>query len=274
MSRQTSAVKGVVYLVGAGPGDPELLTVKAVRLLATADVVLHDDLVPEAVLAQVNPRALVTSVGKRCKRRRVTQQEIHAMMIDSAQRGLSVVRLKSGDPMVFGRAGEEMDALRAAGVAYEIVPGITAAFAAASAVQASLSDRRVASKIILLTAHHAAEKEKSQPLWQGELPADATLAVYMPGSDYAALQKDLLAAGVAPQTPCIAVSCAGTAEQRMQRASLEKLSQLAPAPAPVVLLIGEAMAAAQMEAQPQAVAAEVAPLVEEAIEHFEIRARN
>jgi len=273
MSRSiVKAEKGTVYLVGAGPGDPELLTVKAVRLLATADVVLHDDLVSDAVLELANPRGLVSSVGKRCKNRRVTQQEIHAMMIDSAKRGLSVVRLKSGDPMVFGRANEEMNALRASGIRYEVVPGITAAFSAASAVQTSLSDRRVASKIILLTAHHASEKDQAEPLWKGKLPSDATVAIYMPGSDYAALQKDLLAAGLAPDTPCVAVSCAGTPQQTMQQTELGMLPKLSAASAPVVLLIGDAMASAEMK--PNSAISRVDKLLGNVIEKIEIPTHN
>ena len=114
-SDDVSDEAGTVYLVGAGPGDPELLTVRALRLLETADVVLHDDLVPEEVLALAHRHALVTSVGKRCGRPRITQAEIHALMIEAARAGQSVVRLKSGDPLVFGRAGEEIAALRAAG---------------------------------------------------------------------------------------------------------------------------------------------------------------
>jgi siroheme synthase len=111
----TASQPGTVYLVGAGPGDPELLTLKAARLQATADVVLHDDLVPAAVLGHAE-RALIINVGKRCGRKNISQEQINAMMIDYARRGMSVVRLKSGDPLVFGRAGEEMDALRSAGV--------------------------------------------------------------------------------------------------------------------------------------------------------------
>ncbi len=144
----TVAEKGVVYLVGAGPGDPELLTVRALRLLESADVVLHDDLVPAEVLALVHRHALVTSVGKRCGRPRITQAGIHALMIESARAGQSVVRLKSGDPLVFGRAGEEIAALRAAGVRFEVVPGVTAAFAAGAALGLPLTDRKSASKLI------------------------------------------------------------------------------------------------------------------------------
>jgi uroporphyrin-III C-methyltransferase len=130
----TRAQSGVVYLVGAGPGDPELLTLRAVRLLESADVVLHDDLVPDELLALVHRHALVTSVGKRCGRPRITQAGIHKLMIESARARQSVVRLKSGDPLVFGRAGEEIAALRAAGIAFEVVPGVTAAFAAGAAL--------------------------------------------------------------------------------------------------------------------------------------------
>src|SRR5271163_1285248 len=134
----SSAEAGKVYLVGAGPGDPDLLTVKAVRLLADAGVVLHDDLVPQSILNLAGKEALTISVGKRCGRKKITQAAIHELMIASARRGLSVIRLKSGDPMVFGRAAEEMDALREAGIPFEIVPGITAAFAAAASLQCSL----------------------------------------------------------------------------------------------------------------------------------------
>src|ERR1700743_2216044 len=136
-----TAEKGTVYLVGAGPGDPELLTVRALRLLEQADIIFHDDLVPDSILALANSRALVTSVGKRCGRPRITQQGIHSLMIESARAGQSVVRLKSGDPLIFGRAGEEIAALRSAGVAFEVVPGVTAAFAAGGGRGVALTAR-------------------------------------------------------------------------------------------------------------------------------------
>src|ERR1700760_247657 len=177
----TKAEKGRVYLVGAGPGEPELLTMRAVRLLESADVVFHDDLVPDEVLALAHRHALVTSVGKRCGRPRITQQGIHSLMIEAARAGQSVVRLKSGDPLVFGRAGEEIAALRSAGVEFEVVPGVTAAFAAGAALALPLTDRLSASKLIFVTGHHAAEKDEGKPLWTGPLPRDATLVVYMPG---------------------------------------------------------------------------------------------
>ncbi len=237
----TQAEKGVVYLVGAGPGDPELLTLKAARLLGSADVVLHDDLVPEPVLALANPRALTMSVGKRCGFKRISQAGIHTLMVDSARRNLSVERLKSGDPLVFGRAGEEIQALRAAGIRYEVVPGITAAFGAAASLGVSLTDRRAASKLIFATGHHAVNKEQSMPIWSGPLPEDATLLVYMPGRDYSGLRADLVRSGVAMDMPCVAVSRAATPQQQVNTSTLAGLCGINPGPAPVLLLIGRAM---------------------------------
>jgi len=176
----SSAEPGKVYLVGAGPGDPELLTLKAARLLAEAGVVLHDDLVPQSILDVAGKQALIISVGKRCGRKKITQAAIHDLMIVSARRGLSVIRLKSGDPMIFGRAAEEIDALREAEVPFEIIPGVTAASSAAAFVGASLTDRRVASSLIVLSGHRTVPQ---QDLWAGGLPTDATLAIYMPGQD-------------------------------------------------------------------------------------------
>ena len=238
-----AAQKGVAYLVGAGPGDPDLLTLRAARLLATADVVLHDDLVPDAIVAMCNPCALVTSVGKRCGRPRITQAGIHDLMIDSAQRGLSVVRLKSGDPLVFGRAAEELHALREAGIPAEVVPGISAVFAAGAALQLPLTDRLSASRLILVTGHHAANKsaETFEPIWQGNLPEDATLAIYMPGRDLGALAGDLHRAGVAEDMPCVAVSCAATPQQHATAATLARFDAVVPGPAPLLVLVGRAM---------------------------------
>jgi uroporphyrin-III C-methyltransferase len=237
------AQKGTAYLVGAGPGDPDLLTLRAARLLATADVVLHDDLVPDAIVAMCNPHALVTSVGKRCGRPRITQAGIHELMIDSAHRNLSVVRLKSGDPLVFGRAAEELNALREAGIPAEVVPGVSAVFAAGAALQLPLTDRRAASKLILVTGQHAADKSAAtlEPIWKGVLPDDATLAIYMPGRDLGALVRDLRRAGVAEDMPCVAVSCAATPRQHASTATLARFDALVPGPAPLLVLVGRAM---------------------------------
>jgi uroporphyrin-III C-methyltransferase len=232
---------GTVYLVGAGPGDPELLTLRAVRLLESADVVLHDDLVPEEVLALVHRHALVTSVGKRCGRPRITQAGIHALMVESAKAGQSVVRLKSGDPLVFGRAGEEIAALRAARVPFEVVPGVTAAFAAGAALKLPLTDRKSASKLIFCTGHHATGKDET-PLWSGPLPEDATLVVYMPGRDTARLARELADSGVAADMPCCAISHAATERQSYAASTLEDLPGMVCGAAPLLLLIGRAMA--------------------------------
>ena len=137
-------MKGKVYLVGGGPGDPELLTLKAAKILARAEIVLHDALVSREVLALVAAGAELVDVGKRCGRKLLTQEEINALLVSYAQSHQVVVRLKGGDPLLFGRAGEEIAALRQAGVACEIVPGITAGFGAAAAAGFSLTDRRVA----------------------------------------------------------------------------------------------------------------------------------
>jgi uroporphyrin-III C-methyltransferase len=236
----TTAVKGTVYLVGAGPGDPELLTVRALRLLESADVVFHDDLVPAEVLALMHRHALVTSVGKRCGRPKITQAGIHALMIESARVGQSVVRLKSGDPLVFGRAGEEIAALRAAGVAFEIVPGVTAALAAGAALGLPLTDRKSASKLIFATGHHAAGKDET-PVWTGPLPEDATLVIYMPGRDMGRVARELGAAGVGPDVACCAVSHAATARQSYAAARLAGLAEIECGPAPLLLLVGRAM---------------------------------
>ncbi len=236
----TKAEKGKVYLVGAGPGDPELLTMRAVRLLESADVVFHDDLVPDEVLALAHKHALVTSVGKRCGRPRITQQGIHSLMIEAARAGQSVVRLKSGDPLVFGRAGEEIAALRSAGVEFEVVPGVTAAFAAGASLALPLTDRRYASKLIFATGHHAEGKDAA-PVWSGPLPEDATLVIYMPGRDTARLARELVEAGVAADVPCAAVSQAATPRQSHAACRLEGFGELVCGPAPLLVLVGRAM---------------------------------
>lgn len=236
-----SAQPGTVYLVGAGPGDPNLLTLRALRLLETADVVLPDDLVSEEVLSLVHSRAEVTPVGKRCGQPRITQAGIHVLMIEAATAGKSVVRLKSGDPLIFGRAGEEIGALRTAGIPFEIVPGITTAFAVAARLQTPLTDRAAASKLILATGHHAAGKIELTPKWTGAVPEESTLAIYMPGRKFRILADDLIASGVAPETPCVAVSKATAPDQKVYTTTLARLEDEAVGPAPVILLIGYAI---------------------------------
>jgi uroporphyrin-III C-methyltransferase len=236
-----AAQPGHVYLAGAGPGDPDLLTLRTLRLLETADIILPDDLVSNEILALAHPGAEITPVGKRCGQPRITQAEIHVLMIAGAQAGRSVLRLKSGDPLIFGRAGEEIAALRDAGIPFEIVPGITAAFAVAAGLKTPLTDRTAASKLILATAHHAAGKVELTPKWTGAFPEDATLVVYMPGRSFRVLADDLIASGIAPGTPCVAVSKATTAEEQIHCTTLGLLEDASVGPAPVLLLIGNAI---------------------------------
>jgi uroporphyrin-III C-methyltransferase len=237
----TSAEPGVVYLVGAGPGDPELLTLRALRLLQTGDVILPDDLVSDDVLGLASPSAVIVPVGKRCGQPRITQAGIHALMLEHALAGRSVLRLKSGDPLVFGRAGEEIDALTQADIPFEIVPGITAAFAVAAELKTPLTDRTSASKLIFATAHHAKDKLELTPKWEGTFPPDATLVIYMPGRRFRQLAEELIESGIAPETACVAVSKASTPAEQVYRTTLNKIEDEAIGPAPVVLLIGQAI---------------------------------
>jgi uroporphyrin-III C-methyltransferase len=235
------AEAGTVYLVGAGPGDPGLLTIRALKLIQTADVILPDDLVSDEVLDLASPSAEIIPVGKRCGQPRITQAGIHELMLHHARAERSVVRLKSGDPLIFGRAGEEMAALREAGIPFEIVPGITAAFAVAAELKTPLTDRTSASKLILATAHHAAGKLSLTPSWSGAFPDESTLVIYMPGRDFGALAADLVASGIAPETPCVAVSKATTPDQHVVSTNVGQLGSAEIGPAPVLLLIGKAI---------------------------------
>ena len=235
-------INGKVYLVGAGPGDPDLLTVKAHALIRSAQVILHDDLVSAPILALANPHAMVVNVGKRCGTKNITQPEINRLMIASARRGLSVVRLKSGDPGIFGRLAEERDALESAGVPYEIVPGITAALSAAASLGVSLTDRRTSSRIVVISAHRAHENENEPPTdWRSLAANNSTLVIYMPGRNLAALRQELLDAGLDANTPAAIVSAASTPEQREHCTTLGQLDSAPPMPAPTILLIGRTL---------------------------------
>lgn len=238
----TTARSGKVYLVGAGPGDPELLTVKASALLRGADLVLHDDLVPAEIVSLAASHATVINVGKRCGAKSVTQEEINALMIAAARWGMSVVRLKGGDPLVFGRLAEELDALDAAGVPFEVVPGITAGFAAAASLGVSLTDRRKSSRVVMVSSHHAHKGEiPDKAEWSDLARENTTLVVYMPGRDLSGLRRGLLDAGVPPDTPCIVVSQTTTPEQRQSRTTLGELHTLPPVEPPAILLIGRSL---------------------------------
>jgi len=198
-----SQAAGKVYLVGAGPGDPDLLTVKAVRTLGMADIVLHDALVSAEVLSLASQRARLMNVGKRCGRKSITQDQINDLLVRFTIAGKVVVRLKSGDPTIFGRAGEELDCLRVAGIEVEIIPGITAGLAAAAKIRVSLTDRRRAEQLLFISAHRAHGKRNAD--WHTLINRRTTAVVYMPGEPEG-VAEDLRKAGLRESTPCVIVS--------------------------------------------------------------------
>lgn len=233
---------GKIYLVGAGPGDPELLTVKAHRLLQSAAVILHDDLVPPAILALADARAEIVNVGKRAGAKGITQAEINSLMIEYSRRGVDVIRLQSGDPAIFGRLAEEMDALEAAKVPFEVVPGITAGLGAAASLGVSLTDRRKSARVVIVTNHQAKGDEREiNTDWKSLAREDTTLVIYMPGHDFRTLRKELLGAGLPAAIPTVIVSRATTPDQRHQCTTLEGLDKLQRMESPAVLLIGWAL---------------------------------
>jgi uroporphyrin-III C-methyltransferase len=208
--------------------------------------VLHDALVSPEILQLIGAQAEVIDAGKRCGSHSVTQEHIHEQLVAHARAGRSVVRLQGGDPLVFGRASEEMAALRAAGVEFEVVPGVTSASAAAAAAQISLTNRKLASKLVFLSAHRC--KGDFAADWASLARPDATLAIYMPGGNYARIARELVQAGLPAETPCVIVSQASTPRQLILRLELASLLELPEPPAPALLLVGEVTRAEAVEA--------------------------
>jgi len=229
--------KGKVYLVGAGPGDPELLTVKALRLLQTAEAVLHDDLVAPEILELIPTTAQTYNVGKRCGKKKILQGEINCLMVALAASGLRVVRLKGGDPLIFGRAGEEIESLRQNNIPFEIVPGVTSVLGAAAAAQIPLTHRRASAALVLITAHRASQQDASD--WSKFAASGATLVIYMPGQNYPDIARRLTAAGLAGETPCAIISRATTRYQQTHRTTLLNLHRAPQLAAPTLLIVGE-----------------------------------
>ena len=230
---------GRIWLVGAGPGDPDLLTIKAARLLAAADVVVHDRLVGEGVLDLIRPDARRLYVGKRKSQHSVPQDEVNRLLVALAQQGLEVVRLKGGDPFLFGRGGEEMLAAREAGVPCEVVPGISAAMAASAAVGAPLTHRGLAQAVTFVTGHPA--RNGSLDLdWSALARPNQTVAIYMGLSSASEISARLIGAGRAAATPVVIVENASRPEQRRALSTLGALPAAAQTfTGPVMLLIGE-----------------------------------
>lgn len=224
MSRQAEQAQrpGKVWLVGAGPGAVDLLTLRAARLLAEADVVLHDALIGEDVLA-LAPQARLIAVGKRCGRHSTAQRFINQKIIHAARTHARVVRLKGGDPMLFGRAQEEMDALTAAGIEYEVVPGVTAASAASAQLKVSLTRRGIARSVALLTPRAGEGEHPSQAL---RANADTpTLALYMASHESMAIARELMSYGRAADTPVALVENASHPASREAFTTLQGLSE-------------------------------------------------
>jgi len=232
-------VKGKVYLVGAGPGDPELLTLKALRLLQSAEAVLHDDLVAPEILQLIPSTAQIHNVGKRCGKKKILQGEINYLMVALAASGLRVVRLKGGDPLIFGRAGEEIETLRRNDIPFEIVPGVTSAMGAAAAAQIPLTHRRASSALVLITAHQASENATEKDAWSKFVASGATLVIYMPGQNYSDIAKRLTKAGLTGETPCAVISRATTRHQRTHRTTVLDLHRTPQLAAPTLLVVGE-----------------------------------
>ena len=228
---------GKIFLVGAGPGDPELLTLKAAKILRSADVVLHDELVSQEILQLIPSSAELVNVGKRYGRESTHQEEINRLLVQYALLGLQVVRLKGGDPFIFGRGGEELEALRRAGIEVEIVPGITAALGAASTSQIPLTHRDLSSSLILVTG--SSKNSKHIANWPDRLPSNATVVVYMPGHDLHIIQNRLLNSGVSRETPCAIVSAATSESEQVHITAVESLADSPHLKAPRLLIIGE-----------------------------------
>ena len=245
---KTGERSGSVVIVGAGPGDPELLTLKAVRALQSADDVLYDDLVLPGTLALARREARKIAVGKRGYKPSCTQEDITAMLVDLARQGRRVVRLKGGDPMIFGRAGEEIAALRAAGVPVEVVPGVTTAAAAAASLQVSLTERVRARRLQFITAHAHNGRLPDDLDWKALADPGATTAVYMGLKTLPPLAARLIAEGLPLETPAIAIERVSWDGERHVTGTLASLPQLVVdhgLQGPCLVLIGVALEAAR-----------------------------
>ncbi len=236
------AKTGTIFLVGAGPGDPDLLTLRAARLLERAGVVVHDGLVEPAVLALADPDAMLISVAKRRSKHTMPQEDINDLLIRIAQSGRDVVRLKGGDPFIFGRGGEEAEAARAAGVPVEVVPGISAANGAAAAAQIALTHRD-ASSIVSFVAGQC--KGLAEQDWAGLAGKGRTLVIYMGVKTAPQIAEKLMADGLAPDMPVAVIENGARPEMRVLRAPLAGLPEMVEREgvvSPALIVIGEVTA--------------------------------
>ena len=243
---QRPSTPGKIWLVGAGPGDPELLTLKAARVIGMADVILVDALVNRAVLAHARPGARVVETGKRGGCRSTAQAFIERLMLHEATAGHCVVRLKGGDPFLFGRGGEEWQAACAHGIEVEAIPGITSAMAASAALGVPLTHRDACHGVALVTGHR--QPGAPQPDWQALAKSGLTIVVYMGMANAAAITANLIAGGMSPATPAIAIASATLPQQHSCRARLDQLADAITAAglaSPALMIIGEVARAAE-----------------------------
>ena len=240
---------GEVHLVGAGPGDPELLTLKALRLLGEGDVVVHDRLTPQPILDLAGPQARLIDVGKRKSRHTLPQDDINKLLVALALDGLKVVRLKGGDPFLFGRGGEELEACRAAGVPCHVVPGVSAALAAGAAAGAPLTHRGLAQAVTFVTGHAASGGEPSLD-WAALSKANQTVVVYMGLSTAGTIAAKLIGAGRQGSTPVAVVEGASLEGERRIVTTLSGLAEAVQGlGGPAILIIGEVASLAEAEEQ-------------------------
>jgi uroporphyrin-III C-methyltransferase/precorrin-2 dehydrogenase/sirohydrochlorin ferrochelatase len=254
-ARRRLAPTGIAHIVGAGPGDPDLLTLRAAQLLQEADAILHDDLVPPAILARARRDAELVPVGKRKDRASWAQADINAELVRRVRAGQTVVRLKAGDPFVFGRGGEEVEALRDAGLSVSVVPGITAALGCAASAGIPLTHRRLASAVTFVSGHSAEGSREAQ--WPA-LAAQGghTLAIYMGATEAASVRDRLLGAGADPNTPVAIVENGTRPDERVSRGRLADLARLAVPhisrgdAGPSLIIVGDVAALAAAAEQP------------------------
>jgi uroporphyrin-III C-methyltransferase len=247
LSRPKPRAFGRATLVGAGPGDPELLTVKAVRALAAADVVLYDQLVNPAILELAREGARRIDVGKRCGRHPMSQAAINRLLLAFAREGAHVVRLKGGDPLLFSRGGEEIAALRAAGIEVELVPGISAAFAAAASLRMPLTHRGIARGLHLITGHGRDDEGLPAHDWEALARSGGTIGVYMGARTLPDLSRRLLEGGMDPGTPAVAIENASLPAERRVSGTLGAIAAAVAAArleGPTLVLIGHVLSLA------------------------------
>jgi uroporphyrin-III C-methyltransferase len=244
LEARAGVAPGCVWLVGAGPGDPDLLTVKALKAIRWADVIVHDGLVSQAIVDLAPARAKRISVAKRKSRHSYGQDDINDMLVGFARQGLKVVRLKGGDPFIFGRGGEELEACRAAGVECQIIPGVTAALAAGAAAGAPLTHRGAAQAVTFVTGHASGGAEPDLD-WTSLAKANQTVVFYMGLSTAAAIGAQLIVAGRSAATPALIVENASLPGEQRVATTLGALGAAAEGlTGPALLIVGEAMALA------------------------------